>query len=358
MSGIKMKNDFPKITVVTITFNAEKFLEDTILSVINQDYPNIEYIIIDGASSDGTLDIIKKYEKHITFWISEPDNGIYYAMNKGIDKATGEWINFMNAGDSFVNNSVLSDIVKFLDEQSLVVVGYTNILNESKQVIYSELPMQIENILTDFRCNHQSTFTKMEIAKNTLFNTTYKFAADVDFFMKIKLNKNTYKILPFPVANFLLGGLWQQNALNANIEMLNIISNYSSSQKDIFDNIVFKEIYLNFYKNLGTENNFFNFLLNKLITNIKIIANNYKRIILYGYGHAGKIFYENLSKNIVAIVDKNHLSDNNLFIEIENLNNIEYDCILISVLGREDEISSYLYNNYNIKKDKIITINL
>jgi hypothetical protein len=99
-------------------------------------------------------------------------------------------------------------------------------------------------------------------------------------------------------------------------------------------------------------------IFNKNELYLVFITSSFFNQILYGYGHAGKIFYENLSKNIVAIVDKNHLSDNNLFIEIENLNNIEYDCILISVLGREDEISSYLYNNYNIKKDKIITINL
>lgn len=76
-------------------------LEKTILSVLNQTYSNIEYIIIDGGSTDGTIDIIKRYDDKITYWQSEPDNGIYDAMNKGIQKANGEWINFMNAGDLF-----------------------------------------------------------------------------------------------------------------------------------------------------------------------------------------------------------------------------------------------------------------
>ncbi len=84
---------------MTVTYNAEELLEETILSVINQSYKNIEYIIIDGASTDGTIDIIKKYEEKIDYWMSEPDEGIYFAMNKAIEKATGKWINFMNAGD-------------------------------------------------------------------------------------------------------------------------------------------------------------------------------------------------------------------------------------------------------------------
>jgi len=101
----------PLITVVTVVRNGEKTLEETILNVTNQTYKNIEYIIVDGASTDGTLDIIKKYEDRIDYWISEPDKGIYDAMNKGIDLATGEWINFMNAGDVFCDYEVIKKII-------------------------------------------------------------------------------------------------------------------------------------------------------------------------------------------------------------------------------------------------------
>ena len=92
----------PLLTIITVVYNAEQVLEQTILSVLEQDYANVEYIIIDGASSDGTLDIIKKYENAIDYYISEPDDGIYYAMNKGIALASGQAINFMNAGDYFL----------------------------------------------------------------------------------------------------------------------------------------------------------------------------------------------------------------------------------------------------------------
>ena len=86
----------PLISIVTVSYNAVATIEQTILSVINQTYPNIEYIIIDGGSKDGTIDIIRKYADQIAYWVSEPDEGIYDAMNKGIKIATGEWINFMN----------------------------------------------------------------------------------------------------------------------------------------------------------------------------------------------------------------------------------------------------------------------
>ena len=97
----------PLITVVTVVYNDVKHIEDTILSVVNQTYPNIEYIIIDGGSTDGTVDIIKKYADHIAYWVSEPDKGIYDAMNKGLKKATGEWVNFMNSGDCFAQSKTL-----------------------------------------------------------------------------------------------------------------------------------------------------------------------------------------------------------------------------------------------------------
>lgn len=113
----------PKISVVTVCYNAVNDIEKTILSVINQTYPNIEYLIIDGGSTDGTMDIVNKYKDKIDVIVSEPDKGIYDAMNKGIDRATGEWINFMNAGDCFFEKETVNSV-------------FTNIAPSEVDVIY------------------------------------------------------------------------------------------------------------------------------------------------------------------------------------------------------------------------------
>ena len=105
-----MNTNKPLVTIITVSYNVVDTIESTIQSVVNQRYNNIEYIIIDGGSNDGTVDIIKKYEDHITYWISEPDGGIYYGMNKGIIKSNGDWLCFMNAGDRFASNDVLEHI--------------------------------------------------------------------------------------------------------------------------------------------------------------------------------------------------------------------------------------------------------
>ena len=99
-----------KISIITVSYNAAKTIEQTISSVVNQTYQDIEYIIIDGGSTDGTMDIIRKYEDRIAYWISEPDKGIYDAMNKGIDVATGDYVYFLGADDRLVDANIIDKI--------------------------------------------------------------------------------------------------------------------------------------------------------------------------------------------------------------------------------------------------------
>ena len=108
----KAFNNKPLISIITAVFNGEKYLEQTIKSIINQTYKNFEYIIIDGGSTDGTLEIIKKYEDKISYWISEKDKGISDAFNKGVTAAKGDYINFQGDGDGFLSSETLEEIFK------------------------------------------------------------------------------------------------------------------------------------------------------------------------------------------------------------------------------------------------------
>jgi len=137
------------ISVVTVSYNAVSTIEQTILSVINQTYPNVEYIIIDGGSTDGTVDIIKKYADKIAYWVSEPDKGIYDAMNKGVVVATGEWINFMNAGDIFTD----SDVIDKLFHQNIIINRVGIVFGDTLVVFRNRENMYLANLDTTFLCN-------------------------------------------------------------------------------------------------------------------------------------------------------------------------------------------------------------
>lgn len=170
----------PRITVVTISFNAIDAIEATILSVINQTYKNVEYIVIDGGSKDGTYDIIKKYSHNLSYHISEPDKGIYDAMNKGIAQATGDYVIFMNAGDSFYNNEAITQISPYLDGNSTIVYGkLMRILNDCKFIGKQE---RLELLATKDVIPHQATFIKLDYHKSHLFDTSYKSSGDYKFF--------------------------------------------------------------------------------------------------------------------------------------------------------------------------------
>jgi len=112
-----MNNNTPLISIITATYNCADSIESTMQSVLAQSYPNVEYIIIDGQSTDGTIDIIKRYEKNITVFISEPDKGIYDAMNKGIRASKGIWLNFMNSGDLFYSKDSIWNSLKNIDDK-------------------------------------------------------------------------------------------------------------------------------------------------------------------------------------------------------------------------------------------------
>ena len=168
----------PLISVVTVSYNAVTTIEKTILSVINQNYSNIEYIVIDGGSIDGTVDIIKKYADKITYWVSEPDKGIYDAMNKGIIVATGEWINFMNTGDTFYNENVFSEIFELNSYTEDVISGCAQLANHKIWKPLDSKKMTLMDFYISGFC-HQATFIKKKFFRDLLYDEKLKIVAVV-----------------------------------------------------------------------------------------------------------------------------------------------------------------------------------
>lgn len=180
-----------QISVVTVTFNAAKTLEQTILSITNQTYHNIEYIIIDGASTDGTIDIINKYATKITYWISEPDKGIYDAMNKALKIAQGDFLIFMGADDIFYTSDVIEKMVgQMLNSET---VYYGNVifkgLNKKHNGKFNKIKWATTNI------SHQAIFYPKKIFKSYTYNTKYRIYADYAYNLTLLKDKVNFKYI-------------------------------------------------------------------------------------------------------------------------------------------------------------------
>jgi glycosyltransferase involved in cell wall biosynthesis len=177
-----MDKRHPKVTVITVCYNAATIIEETILSVVNQTYDNIEYIVIDGGSKDGTQNIIEKYSSKLTVYVSEPDNGIYDAMNKAINMATGDWVNFMNAGDKFCNNDVIDCLVSQIEDDTIIAYGDTMYVYKSR--ICRKKHYQLSHLKRGMPLGHQASFISGDYHRAHPFDLAFKSSGDYDFFYK------------------------------------------------------------------------------------------------------------------------------------------------------------------------------
>ena len=197
-----------KISVITINYNNRDGLNKTIDSVVNQSSQDFEYIVIDGGSNDGSLDVIKQYSQDINYWVSEPDRGVYHAMNKGIDVAQGEYCIFMNSGDLFYNNYVLSEIMPYLNGTD-VVLGDT--LESDGTIKFHKEEMTFKTLYKG-SLSHQSSFIKMSLLKKYHYDETLKIVSDWKFFLQTLIIDNcSYIGVPLFISIYDVSGITYSN---------------------------------------------------------------------------------------------------------------------------------------------------
>lgn len=241
-----MSNDInikrvPLISVITAVYNGEKNIEETIKSIVNQTYENIEYIIIDGGSTDGTIDIIKKYENYLAYWISEKDKGISDAFNKGLKVANGDYINFQGDGDGFVSNDALKKVFEGINQNDDIFISakIQRIDEDGNEIFISKHVDNFDKKSLLFRMSlpHQGLFThKSYFEKYGLFDINNTFCMDYEHLLR------SYHNFPKVVTKDIVVAKWRADGLG-NGRTLEIYDEYDKIKRD---NFVASEIILDF----------------------------------------------------------------------------------------------------------------
>lgn len=230
----------PKLTVITIVFNNVRDIERTVLSVLNQTYSNIEYLVIDGASTDGTLELLKKYEVQLSKLISEKDKGIYDAMNKGLALASGDYILFMNSGDEVYASDTVEKVFAASPEAD-IYYGETEMYDEDWRSLGQRRHKAPETFSwKDFKygmsISHQAIYIRRSLTEP--YDPQYKLSSDIDWI--IKAAKKAVKIVNtrMYVAKYLVGGMSKKKHRQSLIERFHIFSKHYGLIPNVFNHAV------------------------------------------------------------------------------------------------------------------------
>lgn len=198
--SLKKDQTLPKVSIVTPSFNQGPFLEETIRSVLLQGYPNLEYIIIDGGSTDGSIDIIKKYESWLSYWVSEPDAGQTHALNKGFNKTSGQIIAWLNSDDVYLQNAVFSAIqILISNEDVAMVYGDIDVIDEKNNGLYfiPSGPYDLKRLFKENYIPQPACFFKKNVFLNIGgLDESFNYIMDYDLWMRMGINN--YSIIYFP----------------------------------------------------------------------------------------------------------------------------------------------------------------
>jgi glycosyltransferase involved in cell wall biosynthesis len=230
----------PLVSIVTVCLNSEDHLEQTIQSVINQTYYNIEYIVIDGGSSDKTTDIIRKYDSSLEYWVSEPDKGIYDAMNKGISHTGGEWVGILNS-DDWYNSKAVEWVITSAKENIDIDVFHGDVMNVEEDGTFTRSAGSHENLLENPALHHPSCFVRKEIYNKWRYDHKFRINADYDFFLRLQKESRTFMYLDVPIAFFRRTGASNKPAFKVVVDRYIIRKRYDKRKatwllfNDIFD---------------------------------------------------------------------------------------------------------------------------
>lgn len=218
----------PQISIITVVFNARSLIEATVQSVLQQSFPSIEYIIIDGGSSDGTLQVLEQYRSRFSVLLSEKDKGIYDAMNKGLARAKGKYVLFLNAGDLLADAGILTRIFSSPDEAD-VYYGNTKIIDSNGNILGDrrlQPPLQLtwKSLRFGMCVSHQSFIAKTALCE--AYDLHFKISSDIDWMIRVlkKVNRTVY--VNETISKFLEGGSSAQRRKTALIERFRIMTRH------------------------------------------------------------------------------------------------------------------------------------
>ena len=283
---------YPKISIVTPCFNSERYLEETIQSVLNQNYPNLEYIIIDGGSTDSSVEIIKKYQNKLTYWVSEKDNGMYDALQKGFSKSSGEIMAWINADDMYHKNSffIISELFGNFPHINWLLGAETSI-DENSRFIYvnqSRRFTKYDFLLGDFKfIQQESCFWRRSLWEKagSCIDTSLRYAGDLELWVRF------FSLEPLFVTDSLIGGF---RARSQNQLSLEGMDKYLNEANSILAKITIDKKDKALIRKYKTACKIFN-LINKLkILNPKLVSRLYQRKI---FGFTEKIVFNRMTQN-------------------------------------------------------------
>ena len=351
-----------KISVVTVCYNSAKTLEQTIRSVIGQKYKNLEYIIIDGGSTDGTLEIIKKYEPYISYWVSEPDKGAYDAMNKGIQAASGKLVSCLNSDDWYFDGVLQRVADTYAETQADLLHGDMCVVDEQGKVLklLSSKNPQLDRMLYETVIYHPCCFIRTNILKQRPLDIKYPICADEDLFIDLYLKNYKFAYLgEGGITHFRMGGRSSTSSIETPKEYYRIGKKYLKHYRgqplyaDIKQNLRRMRVYPFL---LETKNNFTEAHQEKVKKALR--GKKIGKVIVFGAGTVGRVMAEMLSKMQIdfAIADNNSkLIGTEVcgkkIISVSGLRVNDGEIVLLANSGHTDGMIEQL-REMGLKKDK------